>query len=760
MFPRTIGLILVIFAAYWSITSLQPSYKSNSLGDSTDFSVDRALEHVRNISRTPHAVGFPGHATTRAYIISQLKKMGLETAVQEGYTAGDSGNFSKAINILARIKGSGNGKALLLLSHYDSSPHSSYGASDAGSGVATVLEGVRTFLAEKKTPKNDVIILISDAEELGLNGADLFVNQHPWAKEIGLVLNFEARGSGGPSYMLMETNRGNSNLIKEFAEAGTAYPLGNSLAYSIYKMLPNDTDLTVFREDRDIEGFVFAFIDDFYDYHSALDTYDRMDRNSLAHQGSYIMPLLAHFSEFDLNSIKSLNDDIYFNMPFFQLITYPFEWIWPMFILTTLIFLILLVYGFKKKALTLKNVITGVLPALIVLVVNALIGFCSWPILKWWYPWYTDILQGFPYNGHLYIFSFVLLALGICFFTYRRFRNLGVANLLVSPIFLWLVLCYLTGIYVKGASFFIIPVLGLLVALLVFINQEKPNPLLLVFLCLPAIFIHVPFIQMLPVGLGLKMMIAATLLTTLLFFLVYPFFGLLKNSLRIALLCLFLFMVFSIRSHLQSGFSPEHPKPSSLLYLYNADTDQSRWASYDNVLIGWNSQFLKESEKISDKEGAFETLASKYNTGFTFTQAAPKKNIPPPDISVTRDTIIGDSRLLTVCVTPQRLVNRLDIFTNTAKLNKVVINNVTLSDYYLQQRTRSKLLTHFISNNDFTELELEIPKEENLKLSFYEASNNLLSHAMFSVPDRPKNSIPMPFVLNDAIVVIKSLEFD
>jgi hypothetical protein len=30
--------------------------------------------------------------------------------------------------------------------------------------------------------------------------------KHNWAKEVGLVLNFEARGTSGPSYMLMETN--------------------------------------------------------------------------------------------------------------------------------------------------------------------------------------------------------------------------------------------------------------------------------------------------------------------------------------------------------------------------------------------------------------------------------------------------------------------------------------------------------------------------------------------------------------------------
>ena len=366
-FSRTLALILLVIATYWSFKSAMPNYSPNEEVAMESFSTDRALAHVKQLSKEPHAVGFSGHERAKDYIIAELNKLGLETIIQEGYTAGDWGNLSKATNILARIKGSGNGKALLLLSHYDSGPHSSYGASDAGSGVATILEGARAYLSTNTTPKNDIIILITDAEELGLNGADLFVNNHPWAKDVGLALNFEARGSGGPSYMLIETNRGNGTLIKEFTEAHPKYPVANSLVYSIYKMLPNDTDLTVFREDGDIEGFNFAFIDDHFDYHTALDTYERLDRNTLAHQGSYLMPLLNHFSNADLGNLKSLNDYVYFNMPIFKLISYPFEWIWPMFGLAILAFISLLVFGFQKSKLNIKDILKGFIPVLITL---------------------------------------------------------------------------------------------------------------------------------------------------------------------------------------------------------------------------------------------------------------------------------------------------------------------------------------------------------------------------------------------------------
>jgi len=292
MFKKFIAILIIGLAVYWSFDALLPNQISTIDAPETSFSTQRALIQLKEISKKPHFLGNQAHQEVRDYIVKELEKLGLETQIQEDYSMSQWGNLSKPKNILARIKGSDNSKALLLLSHYDSNPHSSYGASDAGSGVVTILEGIRAFLAENKTPKNDIIILISDGEELGLNGADIFVNKHPWSKDVGLVLNFEARGSGGPSYMLVETNQGNANLMKEFVKANPEYPVANSLAYSIYKMLPNDTDLTRFRADKDIDGFNFAFIDDHFDYHTALDTYERLDRNTLEHQGSYLMPLL------------------------------------------------------------------------------------------------------------------------------------------------------------------------------------------------------------------------------------------------------------------------------------------------------------------------------------------------------------------------------------------------------------------------------------------------------------------------------------
>ncbi|MEM9142469.1 MAG: M28 family peptidase, partial [Bacteroidota bacterium] len=561
-YANVISLLLIILALYWGFRTMMPTYSGDRNLAETAFSMDRALGHVAVLSQEPRGVGFPGHAKARQYIIDQLEKMGLQASVQEGYCLGKDHNLSKVTNILARISGSGSGKALLLLSQYDSDLHSALGASDAGSGVATISEGVRAFLATDTIPKNDIILLLSDAEEVDLNGAQLFVNEHPWAQEVGLVLNFEARGSGGPSYTFMETNSGNKNLILRFVQAQPQYPMANSLYYSIYKLLPNDTDLTVFREQGDIPGFNFAFIDDHYDYHTALDKLDRLDRNTLAHQGSYLSPLLRYFSEVNLSQMQDPEDYVYFNIPIFKLVAYPFGWIGPMLIIAVLVFAFLLFYGFQKKMLNAKEIGLGFVPVVVGLALTGITGLYAWPILTKVYPQYMDILQGFPYNGHLYILAFLFFSLACCFWIYHRYQKLDVANALVIPIGIWLVICWGVSTYLKGAAFFIIPIYALLASLFIHMDKKKPNAYILFLLTLPALWIYGPFIYAFPIGLGLKMMASSTVLTALTFFLMLPLFALYPWKKRLALLCDLLFFGFLLAAHFQSDFNEDRPKPT------------------------------------------------------------------------------------------------------------------------------------------------------------------------------------------------------
>jgi hypothetical protein len=761
---KLIAIIIILLAVYFSFKTIIPSEITSIDTPENEFSTQRALVHLKEISKDVHYLGSDAHNDVRDYIEKELQKLGLETHIQEGYSYSEKwGAFSKPKNILARIKGTSEGKALMLLTHYDSNPHSSFGASDAGSGVVTILEGLRAFLSKNKTPKNDIIILISDSEELGLNGADIFVNQHEWAKDIGLVLNFEARGSGGSSIMLIETNQGNANLMKEFVAANPKFPVANSLFYRIYKMLPNDTDLTIFRKDGDIDGFNFAFIDDHFDYHTALDTYERLDRNTLEHQGSYLMPLLYHFSESNLNNLKHKEDYIYFNVPFLKTIIYPFSWIMPMLILAIILFIILLFYGFKKQTINAKDVGKGFVALITSLIIVGAIGYFSWGFLKMLYPRYNEILHGFTYNGYTYISAFVCLSLAICFYIYHKVYKLeNVASLLIAPLFLWLVICTGVALKLEGASFFIIPVFFGLLSLFVFIRQKEPSIILLTLLGLPVIMMLSYFVQMFPVGLGLKMMVISMVLVVLIFGLLISVFGFFKHKKRWSFLFLFMSIYFLVSAHFKSDFTEDSPKPNSLLYVLNADDNTAVWATYDETLDAWTKEFITDyPDEASDLKDY--TIGSKYKSGFSFTKKAPIKAINKPVVEVSNDTIIGNLRHIEVCITSQRNVNRIEIFsdsTNIYKSFKVNGVNVPIDEErgnVFNKRNKSRLFSYHVTDEEPLNMIFSVPKNQETTFKIYEASYDLLENENFSVPKRELNMIPKPFVLNDAIVVKRTL---
>jgi len=330
--------------------------------------------------------------------------------------------------------------------------------------------------------------------------------------------------------------------------------------------------------------------------------------------------------------------------------------------------------------------------------------------------------------------------------------------LLVAPILLWLVICGLLSHYLSGASFFVIPVFAVLAAFMILLNQKIPNPYLLTFLALPALFIFAPFVKMFPVGLGLKMMIAATLLTTLIFLLLLPIFGFYKKKKRLAYFGLILFFGYMISAHFNSDFDKDNPKPTSLLYVMDIDSNKAQWATYENSLSDWTTQYLG-ADKNSPEKLSKNTISSKYSSGFTYVSQAPIKEIPQMQVEKTRDTIIGDSRLLDVCITPQRDINRIEIF-SASKIEAAKVNTIELSDYYLENRRRGKLVTHFVSDNAYTDLQLSIPKDSVLELTIYEASNDLLNNTQFTIPARPEDIIPMPFILNDAVLVTKTVRFE
>lgn len=754
----SILFILVILGLLFA--SMMPQWTSSNEDSLSEFSTKRAFRQLEILSKTPHFIGSENHEIVAQYLLEELKKLGLETTVQEGYSLSDWGNLVKSKNILTRIKGTSNTKSLLLLSHYDSAPHSySHGASDDASGVATILESVRAFLYAKKPHKNDIIILFSDAEELGLNGAALFVTQHPWAKNLGLVLNFEARGSSGPSYMLMETNAGNAGLVKEFAAANATYPVSNSLMYSIYKMLPNDTDLTIFREQGNIQGYNFAFIDDHFNYHTAQDDSAHLDKKTLAHQGTYLMPLLSYFSNANLSATQSGEDYVYFTIPF-TFISYSFSWILPMVILAFILLLFLITIGIAKRILSFKEIARGFIPFLIAIVITGIITFFGWKLLLNIYPQYSDLLNGFTYNGHAYIAGFVLLAVAISFCVYAFFNTAKqTKNNIVAPLFLWILINGMIAFALPGAGFLIIPVYFGLFAFGFYILTQKSYTVLNLICCVPALLIIAPFIQMFPIGLGLKVLFGSAILSVLTFGLLLPIFGAFAKKGIWSLFFLVLSIGFFATAHYGSGYELGKAKSNSLLYIYDADSNVSNWVTYDKNLDSWTKSVLGENPK--EATNYQETpLFSKYNSGFTYAAKAPKILLAKPTIEFIQDYIVGNQRIFDLLITPNRKVNRYDVFANE-QLN---IYNFSANGSRalgqkgaLYKRKGKKIISYYVVNNEPLKLHFSINANAVFDMKLLESSFDLVSNPLVKIPKRENWMMPTPFVLNDAVIIIQKI---
>lgn len=162
---------------------------------------DKALDDVRILSADDmqgRAPGTPGSEKARAYILSRFSQIGLapigERFEQPFTFTRRDGATVQGVNLVARIKGTEGGKALVVSAHYDHlgvrDGQVYNGADDNASGVAGLLAVAEAFKASP--PKHDVIFAVVDAEEGGLRGARAFAATPPVLLEtIALNVNFD-----------------------------------------------------------------------------------------------------------------------------------------------------------------------------------------------------------------------------------------------------------------------------------------------------------------------------------------------------------------------------------------------------------------------------------------------------------------------------------------------------------------------------------------------------------------------------------------
>ncbi len=760
-FRLVLAVLFILSTVYFAFESLIPNVPNQTALENSDFSVYRAQNQLETLTTLPHYTGSDEIEKVRALLVEELLELGFTVQIQDEIGQNRQGrSATRAQNIIAELKGEGNGDAILMMTHYDSAVHSSYGASDAGSGVVTILESVRAFLASEPTFQNDLIILFTDAEEIGLLGAEAFVEYYEDLDKIKLALNFEARGSGGRSYMFMETNGKNRKLLDHFTNAQVQKPVANSLMYSIYKMLPNDTDLTVIREKGNIPGFNFAFIGDHFDYHTSQDLVSRLDIETLQHQGDYLFNSLVYFANADLSDFESESDDIYINIPFLKLLTYPFSWSIPLVVIAYFIFLVLLFIGLGQGKLTISGIMKGFSPLLLSVVLSLAFCLVGWRLLLNIFPQYQDILHGFTYNGYDYIAGFMAVSASICLGVYQFYiKKENDANIVVAPIFFWIFINIGFVIFLRGANFLIVPVffgLWSLQRMLFKTKDNLANFFYLAFLTIPLILIVSPLVRMFPVGLGLKMMGVSAVIVVISIGIAIPFFIKISQRKWISRLLFVLGVFFFGKAILNSEYNSDQKKPNSLNYVLDLNQDKAYWETYDRELDTYVAQAMGENPSKGTYLGT--TGSGKYKTEITFHQSAERFDIPFSKTLYSTDSL-GNNML---SLHPNRLLTGYKISANeSTNLGFLEINGREIElEGGGKKLVKGSVLTNYQLGNSQDSLVVVFKTKNGLKpkLQILEFSNDLQDNPWIKLKERDSISMPTPFVLNDAILVKKNIE--
>lgn len=595
-------LCLIFFLVFcWVLANYlqSPPGSISAQAEATVFSAERAFTHLLQISQKPHSTGTPEHEKVKDYIADYCRSMGLKVQIQDTIAWRSSGTTTTASNvknIVAKLAGSMPGRDILVVSHYDSQPNT-LGASDDGAGVSAMLESIRAL---KKGPplQNDVIFLFTDQEERGLLGAEAFASLHPSMPEVEIVLNYDSRGNRGTA-LCFEVSHQNGWIIRQFAKAASR-PIANSLAYEIYKLMPNDTDFTIFRQ-QGVTGLNQANVDGFVNYHSMTDTPDNIDLRVIQHHGDNMLTMVRHLGMLDLTNTKS-RDINFFNPLGSWLLVYPASWNLPLIILCLILFIWNVTTGINRGVIRARNLLIGSAVYLVSLIFNFGAAVLLVKLVLWYNPHFSNFNANNFYNIHWYWWSFVGLWLVINSLLYRKlWKSIGHHSLTMGAALILISVMIVLQLKLPTAAFFIYyPLTWLLVFHGIMIMMSEKGKLLLAgTVPLAAMGLWVPLGTTLFVVFSFQIPLAAMVVLGFLWVPLLPAVHIIEQFKYSPVLVLGILLLSTGLGvgQLKASFDANHPLQTGVTYVANRDTQQAVWVSVNNYRDPWSAQLLNHPQK-------------------------------------------------------------------------------------------------------------------------------------------------------------------
>jgi Peptidase family M28 len=755
-----ITLVMLVVLFWGAVEQIQPPAPVPANAPADQFSALRALENLREIARKPRPTGSEENARVREYLLSELQRLGLSPDTQTGSVArtdprwGGRNMGATVNNVIGRLKGAASTRPLMLVAHYDSVP-SGPGASDDGSGAATLLETARALESGPRL-RNDVIFLFTDGEELGLLGAQAFVNEHPWAREPGVVLNFEARGACGPSFMF-ETSAENGWLVRQFAGA-SPYPAAASFAGEVYKRLPNDTDLTIFKR-AGLAGLNFAYVGCFPRYHNMGDSLENLDLRSLQQGGSDALALARRFGSLDLTK-TSAPDAVYFNLGRW-IVRYPENRKLPILALALLLVIVVVAIGFRHERLEWGGITAGFIGWLAGTALATTACVLLWRGLL---PTHfvSRLPYGTAYNGSYYAWAFVALAVAVPAAIYAGlFRRFNVESLALGALLWWVGFAVVISVRAPEASYLLLwPLVASLIEMAYAFarrHREQQTDGVLLW-TLPAV-VGILLFGALPY---LLIMLEGTLAIVPLVVTVSLLVGFLVPQLHIlaapwrwgpAAAAALAALALIVAGAASSGYDADHPRADSIFYTLDAATGGASWVSADRAPDPWTAQFLTGRVE----KGSLDQLA--LGPRSVIQSPAPAVALAPPDLTTLDDITIGDSRLMRFRLSFAPAARLVWVKVDKARVTEAQVNGKKITGSG-STPVAGWLLVYAAPPPAGLLLTLEVEASSSPVLRIFEDSDGLPVLPGMSFTPRPPDLMPAPMALplDSSTVVSKAFE--
>ena len=661
-----VGLLLMATALALAVLAARPPAPRAVAGSAGEFSAVPAVETLERLlgDEAPHPMSSGNNARVRDRISDELTAMGYPVETQTTFACREAWAVCGDVtNIMTRLPGTIDGPAVLLTAHYDSVP-AGPGAGDDMAGVATILEVARLLRAEPPA-RNPVVFLFSDGEELGLLGAEAFMAQHPWAADVGVVVNLEANGSHGQS-VLFQTTGDNAWLIDAFAKHAPR-PVASSVYDAIYALLPFNTDLTVYGE-AGLPGLNFAFIEEHPHYHTPRDNMANLDPGSVQHHGDNSLAATRALASLDLANQpagRSVFQDLLPGM----VVRWPEPWTIWLALITALVWIGMAASQIRSGDLSWRNLVWGLAVAPVGILGATLLGYAVASgviaLSNVTLPWYANPI---PIRVAVGFGTLLCVALAATLVA----RRAGFRGLFLATWLWWAVLSLLVAVLAPGVSpLLLLPTLfAALMATIVSVTPLRKTGRTWEIVALTALFGACWFWLSFVLGsdysalgpdlgptVGFAVGMAASALAP--FFALPPAFSRLR---RWALVCTALLVVVAAGLALRVPPSSEsRPLRLNLLHIEDRQSNQALWAldgaplSGSGAVLGLDD--LLRAEPFGDEGAPAMPWSSRH---YRVAPAAP--TAPGPVMELLSDERAGANRVVRLELRSPSGSNRLSLY--------------------------------------------------------------------------------------------------